>query len=70
MHWLSTKRAKAIMIAPSLLIYIVKNTLPERYDDFLEDLQEIFTEIEKNDDDFMFDEINATYKLSKLEKVE
>ena len=31
----------------SLLIYIVKNTLPERYDDFLEDLQEIFPEIEE-----------------------
>jgi predicted ATPase len=31
----------------SLLIYIVKNTLQERYDDFLEDLQEIFPEIEE-----------------------
>ena len=31
----------------SLLIYIVKNTLPDRYDDFLEDLQEIFPEIEE-----------------------
>ena len=31
----------------SLLIYIVKNTLPEKYDDFLEDLQEIFPEIEE-----------------------
>jgi predicted ATPase len=31
----------------SLLIYIVKNALPERYDDFLEDLQEIFPEIEE-----------------------
>ncbi len=31
----------------SLLIYIVKNTLPDRYDDFLEDLQAIFPEIEE-----------------------
>ena len=29
---------------------------------------EIYTEITKNDDDMLFDEINATYKLSKLEK--
>lgn len=35
---------------------------------FDNDTYEIFTEMEKKDDDFMFDEINATYKLSKLEK--
>lgn len=35
---------------------------------FDNDTYEIFTEIGKNDDDFMFDEINATYKLSKIER--
>lgn len=29
---------------------------------------EIFLRIEKNDDDLVFDEINANYKLSKIEK--
>lgn len=35
---------------------------------FDNDTYEIYTEIIKNDDDMLFDEINATYKLSKLER--
>ena len=33
------------------------------------DTYEVFTHIVRNDDDLEFDEINANYRLSKLEKV-
>ena len=35
---------------------------------FDNDTYEIYTEMEKNDEDMLFDEINATYKLSKIER--
>ena len=35
---------------------------------FYNDTYEIYTEMEKNDEDMLFDEINATYKLSKIER--